>query len=539
MNIDDALSSLLEQNPEDGWSEFLSLYAQTDDQGALCLQLGDRLHASNHYELARRVFQLARERGSASSDTLRRIADTFAAEGRTEAAQRLFGQAARGRTEKADSPPTSDIPAVEAPTPPPSPELVRLEGRLDRALEEIADLQRQQCALEAETQRPRQDTPLGERKLKVVFFTQAVCSWLVWDSVYQVMSKDARFDARVVVVPFLQAGAPSDDVSGYLLNRDIPFTQHTHYDVASERPDVVIYQNPYDETRPEQFRTAHVRRVCHRIVYSPYGLELTGGPEYTKNNYENPFICAAWRIFARSESHKRMYGQHCPRGNDHVRVTGSPQLDALLSFSRKEVDPAVFNFAKGRPILLYNPQFGAAADGSGASTFLKWHKTILDVIESRNDIALILRPHPLLFGSLLSGGLMRQGELDRLMERIAASESVLLDSTGDYRNAMWAADAILSDLSSLLLEFAVLDKPVAYLHNPTGPGLNEDGPIVESFYRPTTGGDIADYVHMIAQGLDPMQAQRTATVKQYIFEPELDTASLIRDEIFSAVSGGI
>ena len=134
---------------------------------------------------------------------------------------------------------------------------------------------------------------------------------------------------------------------------------------------------------------------------------------------------------------------------------------------------------------------------------------------------------------------MAQGDLDHLMRRIADSESVLLDSTGDYRSAMWAADAILSDLSSLLLEFAVLDKPVAYLDNPTGPGLNEDGPIVESFYRPTTAGEIADYVQMVAQGLDPMQAQRNASLKQYIFEPEIDTASLIRDEIFSAVSGGI
>ncbi|GMA88881.1 hypothetical protein GCM10025868_41310 [Angustibacter aerolatus] len=51
----------------------------------------------------------------------------------------------------------------------------------------------------------------------------------------------------------------------------------------------------------------------------------------------------------------------------------------------------------------------------------------------------------------------------------------MLDESADYRDAMAAADSMLSDLGSLATEFLLTGRPLLYLHRTDGPGPSAEG----------------------------------------------------------------
>lgn len=407
---------------------------------------------------------------------------------------------------------------------------------LNAALEEVRRLERRIASVEQREARLARP-PIGERPIEVALMIQSATMWVVWENVYRALRDDPRFDVRVVAAPF-ERDAAQKDVAIFLLDEGVPFVRHTHYDPAREQPDLVIFQSPYDGTRPPAWGSASLRAAGVRYAYSPYGMELSGGPDYDRGNYGQPFIQHAWRIFARSASHWRMYGLHCPRGNDHVRVTGHPKLDALDALSDARVPAELAAFAEGRRVVLYNPQWSIAADGSGASTFHLWGDALLDRVEARGDLALVMRPHPLLFGTLVERGICDAAFIAEIRERFERSEVLWLDESDDYRGALRVSHALVSDLSSLLLEVACLGKPVAYLENPKGPPTNADGHALDAFHRPATPEQLDAFLDMVARGDDELRAEREAKVAEVLYRPPGTVAEEILEVIHQGLTRG-
>ena len=75
--------------------------------------------------------------------------------------------------------------------------------------------------------------------------------------------------------------------------------------------------------------------------------------------------------------------------------------------------------------------------------------------------------------------------------------NVMLDRSADYVGSFAAADAMVSDLSSLISEFALTKKPLCYLHKLDGPGTNADS---EYFYH----GVVATRWSTVEQFLDDL-----------------------------------
>ena len=60
---------------------------------------------------------------------------------------------------------------------------------------------------------------------------------------------------------------------------------------------------------------------------------------------------------------------------------------------------------------------------------------------------------------------------------------VIIDERPDHRHAFAASCAMMSDTGSFLMEYLVTGKPVLYLVNPHGLGLNEEGEAVVRYYE--------------------------------------------------------
>ncbi len=122
-----------------------------------------------------------------------------------------------------------------------------------------------------------------------------------------------------------------------------------------------------------------------KIGYVPYGLDVGGGDDNLRWQYNLDCQNMATWVFVRSKRHKEFYGKFCSNGNSHVCVTGHPKFDQADYSVETSTD------SNKRKVFLWTPHF--SLEQGGWSTFDKFSETILSSAKS-NDFDLIIRPHP-------------------------------------------------------------------------------------------------------------------------------------------------
>jgi hypothetical protein len=359
----------------------------------------------------------------------------------------------------------------------------------------------------------KKDLELGarmpaRRRVRVLFLFQVPETWTTWKSVWEACEKAPEIDASIVLLPFLHgsAGDPAR-ARRFLADHQLPFVDASVYDVGRELPDVVFFQNPYDSTRPPEWSAARFADRGIRIAYIPYGLDVGGGESNLRWQFDLDVQRRAWRIFVRSEQHRRMYGLHCESGSRHVVVTGHPKLDSIATH-RGAREPIAGN---GRRVILWCPHFSIEA--GGWSTFEAISQPILAYFEAEPEgVSLLIRPHPLFFGRMqeVAGVGDQPGETFR--RRVERAAYIELDESEQYAAAFERSAALMADAGSFLLEYLPTGKPILYLENPAGPGLNESADFVQSYYQASDFEGVKRFLDMVRREEDPRREERLARV---------------------------
>lgn len=387
--------------------------------------------------------------------------------------------------------------------------------------------------------------PLGaDERVRVVFLAQHPQGWTCLESVWQALRADPRFETTLVGVPYdhpYEAEGGPEAIFAFFRQRGIPHLRWEELELRPGFADIVFVQNPYDVTRPAPLRTAELVKLVPRLAYLPYGLEIGGGERNNTMVMNLPLQQHAWLLCARSERQRDAYARHCATGNAHVAVTGHAKLDALRDLPAVDASE-LERFAAGRKLIGWNAHFdlrpkAGSACGEGFSTFLRWHEFVLREFAARRDrLALVLRPHPLLFGTLISRRLWPQAKIDQFLARAEAA-GVRLDRAPSYLPLFARADAMLSDASSFVLEFSATGKPLAYLHNPDGPQLNDDGDFVRDHcYWTEREEELRSFLDQVEAGEDPRGAARRAAFPRYIHLPPEGTGEAVRRAILDRLA---
>lgn len=369
--------------------------------------------------------------------------------------------------------------------------------------------------------------PLRSRR-RVVFLAQHPPMWTNTESVYRAFASDPEWETMIVALPYMiptfrGRHDHSQDVFRFLEERGLPFKRWDEIELERDFAEVTFVENPYDYTRPQGWKIPDLVRACARLAYVPYGVEIGGGTTNAEYQYNQPLQQFAWAIFARSERQKALFAQNCLTGAAHVFVTGHPRMDAIRDLESAR-DPIIESFVDGRRAVVWNPHLDVRLNGqpfgAGYSTFLRWRDFILDEFEQRQDLALILRPHPQLFSQLAEHGVWSEQQIDAYLERCEKLGNVTIDRRPSYLPAFAAASAMISDASSFLLEFPATGKPLLYLHNPFGPGLNSDGVFVTSYCHVAQEEEgVRRFLDMVAAGEDLGGEDRRAAYAEFMHHP--------------------
>ncbi|MEO6004645.1 MAG: tetratricopeptide repeat protein [Opitutus sp.] len=368
---------------------------------------------------------------------------------------------------------------------------------------------------------------VNRERRRALFLVQTGSSWQSLASIYEQFRTDPNWDAVVVAVPFIHCHFTTDDernaVFEFLRNEGITYVRWDEFALSVGCADIAFFYIPYDETLPAGWRLNDFLRCVPRIIYVPYALVIVGGTENTQSQFNLPLQQRAWLVVAHSARNRALYARHCLTGCAHVEVTGHPKMDALRRLSAF-IDPEITAFASGRKVVCWNPHFdyrpNETAFGSGLSTFLRWKDFLLAEFSLRRELALVIRPHPLFFSSLNTRGFWRDTHAQEFEARIRESGNVMIDRRPSYLPVFASAVAMISDASSLLLEFAVTGKPLLYLRNPHGPELDDHGELVrDHLYTATQESEIREFLDLVTQAEDPRRPARLNAMGDFVYQP--------------------
>jgi hypothetical protein len=251
--------------------------------------------------------------------------------------------------------------------------------------------------------------------------------------------------------------------------------------------DVVVSADGYDLAAPDGLGSRDLVNAGVRLVLVPYAQALSGDAANAAMLFNLPAHNIAWRVFVASDGQLTNFARYCAAGAAHVRAVGSPKRERLLTdTAARAAGEALRRSLDSDAITLWNPHF---PDDAGLSTFSAYLPTVIEFFRNNPRRGLIVRPHPLLLrGFERSGGPAGRRLAAEFRKICASMPNVLLDETIDPTPALLAADAMISDLSSLVPEYRALGRPTALLRGRPDLPLNADN----AFLAEVTTVDTAD-----------------------------------------------
>ena len=310
-------------------------------------------------------------------------------------------------------------------------------------------------------------------RLEAVFLPYKASMWDSLESIWMVADADADCDAYVIPIPYYDKN-PDDTLreehyEGEEFPENVPITHYEKYDFGVRQPDIIFIHNGYDNgnfvtTVHPYFYCKNLKQFTEKLVYVPYFV-LDG--EGIDKDYATPVaVLYADYIIAQTEKERQDYIKYCteiyPEGNFEKKVLamGSPKFDKVRSVKRDNVAaPAEWlERTEGKKVILYNTSVTSLLKDSDA--YLQKMQDVFSFFQSRKDVVLLWRPHPLMESTLLSMRPDQYDEYIRLKELFREEEIGIYDDTPDMYTAIGLSDAYYGDPSSLVWLYRETGKPV-------------------------------------------------------------------------------
>ena len=374
-------------------------------------------------------------------------------------------------------------------------------------------------------------------KIRVVILFQIASFWPSIDTVYNELIKDERFNVKVVL--FDEQIHESDQIKtgrNFLLKNKIDFVDYFNFDFSEFRPHYVMLQSPYDiDHRPPYLYSKRLAQNGYRVIYVTYGIELSD-TEYSRLlHFNQDMIFSLYRLYCISEEMKKEYFKYSLRGGEFVRALGHPKFDRLYTKEGLDLDNNIIINANGRKIILWKVHFPIdfLEDGvdKRATPYIEEYLNFAKKLHKFNNYYFIFMAHPKF---LQEAEDKNQGVIaSSLFEEIKNHGNAVIYNNDDYRSALLAADAMIIDRSSILIEAGAIGVPILYMHNADydEPMVNAVKELIDSYYQGTVCGDIEDFLIMFEEGKDPNKEKRIKAFKKCVPFFDGESGHRIKEDI--------
>lgn len=351
-------------------------------------------------------------------------------------------------------------------------------------------------------------------KLEVVFLPYKLSMWDSMESIWMAAEEDSECNAYVVPIPYYsrKGNYEFDQLfyEGHNYPSEVPVIDYKAIDLESLHPDIIFYHNPYDENNSvtsvvPQYYSSELKKYAGALVYVPYTMYgAYENVQCASLDYSMPGIQNSDYIVLQSERHKALL-EALGIEEKKLLPLGSPKIDATLR-GRDAQAEIIKKLAGTRKKILLNTTI---------ARFLKsdnWFKSMDDVLrvfEEDDSLFLIWRPHPLLRETVSS---MRNEMLlkyDILVSRVEQMKNAMIDRDTETYPAFWASDALITDNSSIMLQYLATGKPIL---NVEGSASEKETKLVVvdfySCYYMKDGMSYERFVKLIKEDRDEKKEER-------------------------------
>lgn len=355
-------------------------------------------------------------------------------------------------------------------------------------------------------------------KVNVFFILQYPEMWNSFKTVFDAFSSDIRFNAVILAVP-KQNGVnfsngsfeEKNEAADYCYSNDLPFidsrTNNGWVNIKDLEPDIIFVQRPYDECMPKDYSLNKMSTVAI-LCYIPYGFEFVRNVhleiEYNDNFLNNVFCCFADNSetanFIRNRSKLDYY-----LGLRKIFDIGYPRFDLINQIGKN---------INSRSTVLWTPRW-STDEINDRSFFFDYIEVLKRYFVNNPKLNLIIRPHPLMFKNFIEKGVLTDIEVEHIKEGINNIENIKWDNNINYLDSFNESDILVSDFSSLIIEYFATNKPIIYCGEVDG--FNNVGKqMARGIYCAHNSESLINYLDYLTCNYDKYYDLNQTTINKYI-----------------------
>lgn len=341
-------------------------------------------------------------------------------------------------------------------------------------------------------------------KITVVFYGQCMTCWNKVSRVVQEAMADERFQVYILAIPDDVTKTGDDnygDLSAQYGSVVMDAKQGDGWlPLEDLRPDYVFIQRPYDTYLPECYRSKTVSRYA-KICYIDYCFSFSEIYPLILPGifFRNVYFFFAETDFYADYNKNRMKLSH-RKGYRKSICLGYPSFQDFMS-KKPETCEKTRLFR-----IVWTPRWSEDIEVGGSNFFLFKDK-IVDMVEKKPELALTFRPHPMLFSHFQETGRMTRQEVESYLAHFRDPAKMKYDKEQDYSENFWNSDVLVTDLSSVMVEYFLTGKPIIYC--PSNLKVNsfmED--VFSGLYVANTWEEVEAYITQLSAGIDPNKEER-------------------------------
>lgn len=354
---------------------------------------------------------------------------------------------------------------------------------------------------------------INNEKIRIVFLFQVASFWPSWESFYRACLEDERLDVKFVFLDeTVREKVQMKTAKEFLEKEEIEYVSFEDFDVDEYNPHILVIQTPYDAGhRIKAHWSSSWKAKGYRVVYVPYGIEISDTVTSRGMHFEQHVIENAWRVYTFNERMKKDYRKYCVNAGA-VRTVGLPKFDSLYDKEKFPLDFELKEKIAGRKICLWKVHFPKIFEENGKDIFvtpdINEYIKFAKYAAERKDVFFIFMPHPRFKEPVKNPRLQKLAV--ELVDTLKAVNNVYIDEKDDYRYSLINADYIIVDRSAVMVEAAATGVPILYMVNeqfyePVTKGIE---PIIESYYKGTTCEDMVQFLNNCLAGIDEKGEER-------------------------------
>lgn len=326
-----------------------------------------------------------------------------------------------------------------------------------------------------------------------------------------------NIECKVIVSPCVDNDGSIDlkqytEACDFFEEQNIPYIRA--YDIDSKTTikyeeiatDYIFYDKPYN-SYVDGLKFNQISRYS-KICYIPYGFILTDSEKLLNLVLSDFFLMYNYILFAswdKVANYARNRYKSMGVRKANVVELGYPRFDLL----NKENNSSEGNFT-----VLWTPRWESNDKQNNINntsfSSLSYKSEIVNRIENYKTEDWIVRPHPLAFYFLKKYKIMTEQDVEDFIKKINSFENSCMDNDKDYLDAFYKSSCIVTDFSSLIIEYCVMNKPIIYCGDLNAIPLKL---LRECLYVAKNWEEVNSCLNQIKLGIDPLQDKRKEFIR--------------------------